>query len=361
MSWILLAYLSMLGIFLLGFLLSPKFYKLPENDSLPLSVIICARNEAGTIETCLQSLLEQDYDAGLVEVIIVNDASTDATASLVEKYLLGANFSYKVLHNETARGKKRSLAKAIALSKHPIIITRDADTFTESTEYLRSIAAFFRQEQMDVVIAPIALAPEKGLLNLLQNLENKVLRVFTAGSAYFQVPFISSGANFAFRKSCYEELGGYSSHLHIESGDDVFFLQEACKHKHYKIGFLNSEEALVYTYAANTLPESLQQRARWSGKLLKRPTLPALISGLLILITNVLFVYASITVFFHPQQSLIQFLVFKAGMDFFLLFLSARGFDKRASLLQICVMVIVYPFYMIASSLAAVFTKPRWK
>jgi cellulose synthase/poly-beta-1,6-N-acetylglucosamine synthase-like glycosyltransferase len=361
MSWVIVLYLCVLAIFFVGAFFYPSFIASAKTPQVPVSIVICARNEEQTIIACLESILKQDYPKQLIELLVVDDASTDATFTLAEHTLSASQLRYTIIRNETPLGKKRSLAKAIAASTESLIITRDADTYSVSEHWLSSLAAFHTQEGVDVIIGPIAIEHHRGFLSTLQNLENRILRMISAGSVYYSLPFLNSGANFAFTRAAYNQVGGYGSHLHIASGDDVFFLQEAAKLKSLKIGFLNSVKALVYTYPATTFANLLQQRARWAGKVLKRPTIVALTCGLLIIAANLIFLGALIALFFHPQLQVIQIVIFKAGMDIFLLFLAGLGFEKRPSLFQVLSMVLVYPLYLLASSVAAIFIKSRWK
>ena len=361
MSWVILLYVSVLAIFFVGAFFYPSFIASAKTPQVPVSIVICARNEENTIVACLDSIVKQDYPKELIELLLVDDASTDATVALAEQTLSASQLRYTIIRNDTPLGKKRSLAKAITASTASLIITRDADTYSISEHWLTSLAAFHTQEAVDVIIGPIAIEQHRGFLSSLQNLENRILRMISAGSAYYSIPFLNSGANFAFTRAAYDQVGGYASHLHIASGDDVFFLQEAAKLKSLKIGFLNSAKALVFTYPATNFVNLLQQRARWAGKVLKRPTIVALTCGLLIIAANLIFFGALITLFFHPQLQVIQIVIFKAGMDIFLLFLAGFGFEKRPSLLQVISMVLLYPLYLLVSSVASIFTKPRWK
>lgn len=344
-----------------GYVLSLKEKLKAEASKISVSILISARHEAQNIEACLQSIIQQDYPKSLIEIILIDDASVDKTAEIAQAILERSGIQFRLIKNERHLGKKQSLQSAIPLAIHTLIITRDADTWTASNNWLRSITQCVLQNKADVIIAPISIADEGGLLNGLQSTENQVLRIISAGSTFFGFPFLNSGANFAFTKATFEKLHGYTSHLQLASGEDVFFLQAAAKDKSLKIMFLKSASALVYTYSAKTWKSLLAQRARWSGKILKRPSFFPLTLGLLNLLSNALFIYALVAIIFAPERILVLYLVFKLGIDFFLLFLGPGCFEKRKrkwSLLPIC---LIYPFYALLVGFAGLLTKPRWK
>ena len=74
-----------------------KVYQIPSSfvPGTRVSVILPARNESRNIGSCLQSLLRQDYPAALLEIIVVDDHSEDATAAIAESF---SGFGVKVIH-----------------------------------------------------------------------------------------------------------------------------------------------------------------------------------------------------------------------------------------------------------------------
>jgi cellulose synthase/poly-beta-1,6-N-acetylglucosamine synthase-like glycosyltransferase len=343
-----------------GSIMAPEL-RLSKNPSLTsISILICARNEAEHIVSCLKSIIAQDYDKSLLEIIVIDDQSVDATKQLALSCLEESGINFRIISNASHLGKKKSLQHTIPLAQHQLIVTRDADTYTLSDQWLKSLAAA-REQGADVMIAPISMADNGGLLKGLQSSENQVLRIISAGSAFFGWPFLNSGANFAFTKSVFEKTNGYTSHLELASGEDVFFLNEAQKLGDTTIVFVKSEQAMVYTYPASSWSALFKQRARWASKVLKRPTPLALGLGLLNLITNLVFIYAVIVFILSPQRDLLLFLIFKAGIDFLLLFLGPGCYEKRSKAWRLLPFTLVYPVYALVVGVASIFLKPKWK
>ena len=216
-----------------------------ESPFTKVSIVVCARNEAEHTEKCLSGICTQNYPKHLMEIIFIDDASSDKTLTIARQCLLNSEVPHQIIANPNQLGKKKSLSTGIALTSNELIISRDADTFTESDLWLKSVVDFQNQTQSDFVIAPLALSTKTGLLWALQAVENNVLQVLSAGSNYFNQSFLCSGANMAFTKSIYEACHGYASHLHIASGDDVLFLEDVKKIPGARINYLKSNQALV--------------------------------------------------------------------------------------------------------------------
>ena len=236
MSTVLLILFVLLGVyaFLLlgmgvGFMFTRSHNDQPNNLHTGVTLIVCARNEEKHIRNCLASLLQQNYPRANIQLLFINDASSDQTVPIAEAMLASSGIAYRIITNATQKGKKASLAYAIPFAEHELIITRDADTFSPSPNWLGTLVESFERSRPDMIIGPLAIANNSGILWALQAIENNTLAVLAGGSAYFKKAFLCSGANLAFTKSLFERTNGYQSHVQIASGDDVLFLEDAKK------------------------------------------------------------------------------------------------------------------------------------
>ena len=114
------------------FLRLPFFQEAQEHHKEPVSVIICAKNEAENLRVILPLLHEQDYDH--FEVIVIDDASTDGTLGVIKEYAkLFPQLHYKNINiddKEANRpGKKTALAMGIAMAKFDIMLLTDVMCF----------------------------------------------------------------------------------------------------------------------------------------------------------------------------------------------------------------------------------------
>ncbi len=359
---LLLLYTLVLTWLAIGFLRTGDFVS-ANQEALPLSIIICARNEQGNITACLTSILRQDYDPKKAEIIFINDASTDLTVQIAESILKKSPFSYRIITNKQHKGKKQSISYAISLAVNDLIVLRDADTFTTSFQWLQNISDFQRAHNSDLIIAPVAVADHSVLLWALQAIENNILAVLACGSAFYKKPFLCNGANLIFTRRIFEKTKGYASHLHRASGDDIFFLEDVKKIPGSRINYLKSAQALVYTYPCYSFSSLFSQKIRWASKFSANKNPLNFTLAALVFLVNAAWLFCFCYSFFSTelQGAAFKFIIFKLSIDILLLFL-ALGFIKNKNLLWFSLPAgCIYPVYSCVVGIASFFAKPTWK
>jgi cellulose synthase/poly-beta-1,6-N-acetylglucosamine synthase-like glycosyltransferase len=360
---LLVVYLLVLSWFAAGFVLTQFFKNETPNQGVPLTIIICARNEEQHIAACLNSILKQNYDASKVQLIFINDASSDYTLPIATTILKKAPFNYRIISNKIQKGKKQSITYAMDFAAHELILLRDADTFTKSLNWLQSVTGFYLKTNSDLIIGPVAVSNHRVLLWALQAIENNILTVITCGSAYFKKAFLCNGANLIFKKEVFIKTKGFSSHIQYLSGDDVFFLEDVKKISGTKICYLKSPEALVYTYPVYSFGALMRQKIRWASKFKQNKNPINFGLGLLIFAVNAVWVFCFIESFSNAvyQSRAFVFVVIKLSIDILLLFLASR-FIKNKNLLWFSLPAgCVYPFYSCVVAVLSLFIKPKWK
>lgn len=239
-----------------------------------ISVIIPARNEAANIGQCLQSVLQNHYPAALLEIIVIDDFSTDATAAIAENLLQGGKG--RVLHLEQYLSaserlnsyKKKALEIAISEAQGDWIVTTDADCIVPFS-WLNSMAAAMQSEAVKFIAAPVSFLPprqRKNMLYYFQSLDFMTMQGITAASARLRLGNMCNGANLAFQKEAFYQVDGYRDIDHIASGDDMLLMQKIQLRYPEGICYLKSRDAMVQTPAQSTWSSFLNQRIRWSSK-----------------------------------------------------------------------------------------------
>lgn len=327
------------------------------------SIIIAARNEAQNILGCLQSLSLQQFPREQFEVIVVNDHSEDETAEIALAFLQQSGLRYSVLElAETEAGKKAAILKGVAASKEAFIITRDADTTTDSRFWLHDLIYAAETQACDLLIAPVLLDGPDSFPVAFQKYENLALNLLSTAMASNHLPILCSGANLLYKKETFAALDPYSDNLRVASGDDMFLLNKAVAKKK-SIRTLASAGVAVFTPALTNVKQAIFQRLRWSAKTARILNLPIFFSGLILLMGNIGGLVALICLFI--DRSYLAFglftLTIKFIIDFLLLFLSARMFKVTFNPTWYLPAFLVNLFYTPALALVSVFVKPGWK
>src|SRR5690349_24581809 len=122
-----------------------------------ISVVMPARNAAATIGMAIDSLLLQTIRPD--EIIIVDDASTDQTAAVIEKY---ENPMIRLIRNSDRRGVARSLNEAIVSSRGEYIARMDADDISHPNRFKRQVELLIKNPAVAVVGSWVSIIDEKG-------------------------------------------------------------------------------------------------------------------------------------------------------------------------------------------------------
>lgn len=194
-------------------------------SSEPLSVIICARNEAINLKRNLKYVLEQDYPE--FEVIIVNDCSTDNTDEVLGEYLAkydNLRITNIPLDNKFSHGKKLALTVGIKSAIHEKLVFTDADCRPETAGWLTAIdKAFTRKE---IVLGYGGYERKKTIVNNYIRYDALTIALTYLGFALAKKPYMGVGRNLAYKKDLFFKNKGFASNYGILSGDDDLFINE---------------------------------------------------------------------------------------------------------------------------------------
>jgi cellulose synthase/poly-beta-1,6-N-acetylglucosamine synthase-like glycosyltransferase len=331
--------------------------------STRVTILIAARNEEANIDLTINDLLAQDYPKNLLEIIIVDDHSTDSTAAIIAGY---ASQGIRLLQlNETQRlnsYKKKAIAEAIRLSTGDLMVATDADC-RMGPQWLSSVVSYFESTQPVMISSPVAYFQEKSFFERLQTLEFSYLIGIGASFIGNGRASTCNGANLAYRKDVFYEVGGFKGIDDLASGDDELLLQKVAERYPGRIGFLKSRDAVVYTHAKATMAEFLQQRRRWASKSTKYKdkSIVALAVGIWLFNLSMLanFLIGFYNIYFwqlFAMQLLVKYL-FEAAF-----LLPITSFFKRAGLiLYLLILSPIHVLYFVYVGLIGNTSQYSWK
>jgi cellulose synthase/poly-beta-1,6-N-acetylglucosamine synthase-like glycosyltransferase len=311
----------------------------------------------------LRSVFKQDFDRHLLEIILVNDGSTDNTQTIVENVFSQYTGACKIINNKGNLGKKKSITAAIKTCNSELIICRDADTYTESDQWLKTIVSFYEEKGNEFIIAPLEIENKNGFLAQLQHYENSALVIITGGYAFYKKAFLCNGANLAFTKRIFEKVGGYKNHLNLNSGDDVLLLEDVKKTDPETVAYLKNPKAAVITYPLKSIKKLLEQKVRWASKFDKNPNQINAFLGIIVCLVHVfsLFYLIKPIIAHHIPLFGIIFICLRVLIDFLLLFLASRYYNRPLKWLWFLPLSFFYSFYVILTAIFSLVIKPNRK
>ena len=329
-----------------------------------VTVIVPARNAADTLVPLLQDLNAQDHPKEWFSVIVVDDHSEDHTASIVEGMM--RMWPQLLLLRNKGEGKKAAITAGVDGAHEGIIVLTDADARCGRSR-LRNIVLRMQRDGLDLLLLPVRTESAGGFVGRLQEEEQAGLLGMAASEALLGRPSLAYGANLAFTRKAFNEVGGYSGDR-FASGDDVFLLQRM-KKADKRIGFVYDERVLVTVKAETTWSAFIQQRLRWAGKM--RGVRGAFSwVGLLALLLPWLLVAATVR---FRAQAIMEGRGFEAVLFLVLAWLlwiippvalvgDVRGFfGQRRSPLITTFCYVLFAVYAPLIAIASFFIRPRWK
>ncbi|MDO8994856.1 MAG: glycosyltransferase [Daejeonella sp.] len=358
-----LAYFGMVLFLRRGWLAVETFNLKSTRFKTTVSILIAARNEEDKIFNTINDILAQDYPADLMELIVVDDHSTDQTSEIVLSF---ADRGVKLIvlnENEPLNSyKKKAITEAIKLSDSELIITTDADC-RMSPAWLKTIIGFYESGNYKMISSPVIYFEEKSKFEEMQTLDFLFLSGLGAAGIGNKMPSTCSGANLAYQREVFYELKGFQGIDELASGDDELFLHKVALVYPDGIGFCKSRDAIVYTHAKSNLKEFIQQRKRWASKSTKYKNKAIVVIGVSVWIFNFMIFLSSILGLFNPYFWYLGLICIsiKALAEMSLL-IPLCSFASRSKLLwYVPILTVLHMFYLMYIGIAGNSGKYNWK
>ncbi|MGB0205640.1 MAG: glycosyltransferase [Neptuniibacter sp.] len=229
------------------------------NKTASVSVLIPAWNEEVGIIKTVNSVLDTKYPA--LEIIVINDGSTDQTDTLMKKFLRdfkrpeSTEVSIKYFSLENG-GKARALNFALEHASGEIIITIDADSLMHP-ESIKNMVPFFSDPEVAAVAGNVTIGNREKPIGLIQQLEYLYGFFFKRADSIFNSVYIIGGAAAAYRKDILKKAGGFNHQIITE---DIEISTRLLK-LGYKTRY--AADAITYTEGPSEYKGLCNQRLRW--------------------------------------------------------------------------------------------------
>lgn len=226
----------------------------------PVSVLICAKNEAENLRNNLPKWLEQAYPD--YELIVVNDASTDDTAEVLKVYAdKYPKLQLVTVQNNEAfwANKKYALTLGIKKAKNKLLLFTEPNTTPTSKHWITTMAASF-SKQKQLVLGHASFPKTMGFSNLLMRFDNCYRTLFNFSFAKAGLPFSGNGKNLGYTTELFYAHRGFMSHMNIRAGEDELFVNEAANKSNTAI--VDQPEAFCEVQNKQTFEEWFAHKKR---------------------------------------------------------------------------------------------------
>lgn len=193
----------------------------------PISVVVCAKNEAENLNLFVPSILDQDYPN--FELVLINDGSTDTTLSVMQRFKAD-NSHIKIVNVKSIEtfwgNKKYALTLGIKAATHNHLLFTDADCKPVSNQWISEMSSHFTDTHQIVLGYGAYAKIKNSFLNKLVRFETLMTAIQYFSYARLGHPYMGVGRNMAYTKDLFFEARGFMDHMHIKSGDDDLFVNQ---------------------------------------------------------------------------------------------------------------------------------------
>ena len=350
------AYITEIIVLIIGINLANRTNTVLNYEPM-VSIIVAARNEEEFIADCLTSLTQLEYPKDKLELIIVNDRSTDKTPDIIESFekrypnikTLTTNFE-----GGNLRGKTNAIAQGADISTGEILMFTDADCKVPRT-WVSGIVKYFDEETG--IVGGFTVLESKNTFERIQYLDWLFLFGIASGAVGLNIPLTIVGNNLSVRRSAYQATGGYRI-IPFSVTEDYALVQAVQKLKSYKIKFPINSKLVVRSQPCKTLCHLFHQRQRWSTGGLDMIFIGKLIASISWFISLLLIV----GIYFTPKLIWVLIFFIKFITDYYFINIPSKQLQMKSSLKDIFIFEIYLLIYVIIIPFIAIFSrKIIWK
>ena len=348
-----------------GWLRLPEYRA--DNTLTPItkvSILIPARNEEANIGPLLKDIMAQYYPPELMEVIVIDDYSSDRTADIASSFkgvtcISLSDFTEGKFLNAY---KKKAIEIAIQQSNGELIITTDADC-RMCQYWVRSIVRYYETYRHQLIASPVLFTTDARWFQTFQSIDFTAMQGITGALSATHSGTMCNGANLAYTRKAFNAVNGFNGIDDIASGDDMLLMHKIEQRFPRKTSYLKCKDAIVYTSPMPTLKTFLQQRTRWASKAntFEDKRITAVLA--IVYLFNLLFPVLLIASFFNNQSisAFIFLWLLKTALEVSLLLPVSAFFHKKKELTYFALLQFIHIPYVLYAGLRGQTGTYEWK
>jgi cellulose synthase/poly-beta-1,6-N-acetylglucosamine synthase-like glycosyltransferase len=230
----------------------------------PVTVLVSARNEERDLPRCIASLLALDYPAGKLQIVLVDDHSTDATGAIIDA-AAAQTAHVLALHSAALQpngleAKARGIAYGFTRSTGEWVLITDADAVVHP-QWVRHMLG--RVTPRTGMTGGTVVVDANGAIGTIERISWGYTQTFSLGIAGWGLPFVCLGPNMAIRRSVYEEAGGLE-HADFRVAEDLALFTMVARRK-LEVQCYADEETTAQLRPVPSARHLISQQRRWLG------------------------------------------------------------------------------------------------
>ena len=280
------------------------------SKDIPVSIIVCAKNEANNLAAFLPSLIHQNYKESF-EIVVINDRSTDTTGEVIDTFSKEYDCIKVVTIADCENfwgNKKYALTLGIKAASYEHLLFIDADCKPKHDTWIQEMVSNFSTTKT-IVLGYGAYQKIKGsFLNKLIRYETVLTAVQYFSYAKLGIPYMGVGRNLAYTKTNFFEVNGFIKHINIKSGDDDLFINEVATSKNTT--FCIETEGFTESIPKKSIQEWILQKRRHISTAKQYQTKHKIALGLFYSSQILFFILSALLVVIAKEIDLILYLIF---------------------------------------------------
>ena len=232
-----------------------------QHSNIPISVIVCAKNEAENVAKYVPLLLSQNYPN--FELVLIDDASSDETLDVFEEFeKKHDNIKLvKVKNNEAFWGNKKfALTLGIKSATYDNLLFIDADCYPDSENWIAEMSTGFSEEKSIVLGYGAYEKIENSFLNKLIRFETLLTATQYFSWAKLGKAYMGVGRNLAYKREEFFNANGFIEHMKIRSGDDDLLVNQISNSRNTAINF--NPESITFSKSKTRFKDWILQKRR---------------------------------------------------------------------------------------------------
>jgi len=330
-------------------------------EHIPISIIVCAKNEVGNLKKLIPLLLKQNHSN--FELVLINDASIDDTLELMHQYE-NKDKRIKIVNvknNEAFWGnKKYALTLGIKAAKHNHLLFTDADCIPDSENWAEQMSQQFSIKK-SIVLGYGKYSPRKNsLVNLLVRYETVLTAIQYFSYAKLGSPYMGVGRNLAYTKDEFFRVKGFINHIQIRSGDDDLFIKDAATSSNTTIAV--HPESFTISEAPENFSTWFRQKRRHISTATHYKSKHKFFLGLFFISKIIFFLIAPVLFFFVSLTFMISIVASYFIINYLIIGFSARKLKENQILYFQPFLELFLVLFQISIFIANTISKPtHWK